>query len=221
MSNPPAMPRPSHCPPPAAAGHEALFAGGCVRDRLLGHEPKDYDIATSAVPSEVLGLFPGSNEVGAHFGVVIAKHGGHHVEIATFRTDGSYRDGRRPDSRDLLHRRRRTRSAGISPSTACSKTRKPARSSITSAAWPTSRHASSAPSAIPKARFTEDGLRLLRAVRFAARIGFVIEPATDAALRDCAHLLDRISPERIRDEFSRSSPPRAARREWNIWWKPA
>ncbi len=81
-----------------AAGHEALFAGGCVRDKLLDHPPEDYDIATSAVPSEVLELFPGSNEVGAHFGVVIAKHCGHHVEIATFRTDGSYRDGRRPES---------------------------------------------------------------------------------------------------------------------------
>src|SRR6218665_869958 len=81
-----------------AAGHEALFAGGCVRDRFLGLEPKDYDIATSATPAEVIRLFPGSNEVGAHFGVVIAKHAGHHVEIATFRTDGSYKDARRPDS---------------------------------------------------------------------------------------------------------------------------
>ena len=81
-----------------AAGHEAFFAGGCVRDRLLGLEPKDYDIATSATPAQVIQLFPGANEVGAHFGVVIAKHGGHHVEIATFRTDGSYKDGRRPDN---------------------------------------------------------------------------------------------------------------------------
>ena len=71
-----------------AAGHQALFAGGCVRDKLLGLEPKDYDIATSATPAEVLRIFPGANEVGAHFGVVIAKHQGHHVEIATFRTDG-------------------------------------------------------------------------------------------------------------------------------------
>jgi len=81
-----------------AAGHVAFFAGGCVRDRLLGHEPQDFDIATSARPEQVLALFPGANEVGAHFGVVIAKHGGHPVEIATFRTDGSYRDARRPES---------------------------------------------------------------------------------------------------------------------------
>ena len=80
-----------------AAGHEALFAGGCVRDRLLGLVPKDYDIATSARPEQVLALFPGANEVGAHFGVVIAKCRGHHVEIATFRTDGIYKDGRREE----------------------------------------------------------------------------------------------------------------------------
>ncbi|MEI7928319.1 MAG: CCA tRNA nucleotidyltransferase, partial [Verrucomicrobiales bacterium] len=80
------------------AGHEALLAGGCVRDKLLGRIPKDFDVATSATPAQVLRLFPGSNEVGAHFGVVIVKQGGHHVEVATFRTDGSYKDGRRPDS---------------------------------------------------------------------------------------------------------------------------
>ena len=96
-----------------AAGHEALFAGGCVRDRLLGHPPKDYDIATSAMPAEVLELFPGSNEVGAHFGVVIAKHGGHHVEIATFRTDGSYQ-GRPPAGvRHLLHPAGRRQAPGF------------------------------------------------------------------------------------------------------------
>ena len=80
------------------AGHVAYFAGGCVRDKLLGKEPKDYDIATSATPAQVTKLFPGSNEVGAHFGVVIAKQHGTAVEIATFRTDGSYKDGRRPEA---------------------------------------------------------------------------------------------------------------------------
>jgi len=194
-----------------ASGHEALFAGGCVRDRLLGHPPEDYDIATSAVPSEVLDLFPGSNEVGAHFGVVIAKHGGHHVEIATFRTDGSYRDGRRPDSvtfstplEDALRRDFTINGLFETPETG-----------------EVIDHVGGLPDlkagvirAIgdPRARFTEDGLRLLRAVRFAARIGFTIEPATDAALRECAPLLDRISPERIRDEFSKilTSPRRRA-----------
>ncbi len=192
-----------------AAGHEALFAGGCVRDRLLGHPPKDYDIATSAVPSEVLEVFPGSNEVGAHFGVVIAKHGGHHVEIATFRTDGSYRDGRRPESVTFSNAEEdaQRRDFTINGLFEVPETEEvidyvggmdDLRAGIIRAIGD------------PKARFTEDGLRLLRAVRFAARIGFLIEPETDAALRDCAPLLDRISPERIREEFSKilTSPRR-------------
>ena len=82
-----------------AAGHEALFAGGCVRDRLLGHRAEGLRHRhLRAARARCMELFPGANEVGAHFGVVIAKHGGHHVEIATFRTDGSYRDGRRPET---------------------------------------------------------------------------------------------------------------------------
>jgi poly(A) polymerase len=185
-----------------AAGHEAFFAGGCVRDRLLDHEPKDYDIATSATPAEVTKLFPGSNEVGAHFGVVIAKHGGHHVEIATFRTDGSYKDGRRPESVTFSTpeedaKRRDFTINGLFEN--------PETGEVIDFVGGLTDLRNGVIRAIgdPKARFEEDGLRLLRAVRFAARLGFEIEPETDAALRDCAPLLDRISPERIRDEFSR------------------
>lgn len=185
-----------------AAGHEAFFAGGCVRDRLLEHEPKDYDIATSATPAEVTKLFPGSNEVGAHFGVVIAKHGGHHVEIATFRTDGSYKDGRRPESVTFSTpeedaKRRDFTINGLFEN--------PETGDVIDFAGGLTDLKNGVIRAIgdPKARFEEDGLRLLRAVRFAARLGFTIEPETDAALRDCAPLLDRISPERIRDEFSK------------------
>jgi poly(A) polymerase len=194
-----------------AAGHQALFAGGCVRDKLLGHEPEDYDIATSAVPSEVLGLFPGSNEVGAHFGVVIAKHGGHHVEIATFRTDGSYRDGRRPESVTFSTPQEDARRRDF---TINGLFEVPETGEVIDYVGGLADLDAGIIRAIgdAKARFTEDGLRLLRAVRFAARIGFAIEPATDAALRDCAKLLDRISPERIRDEFSKilTSPRRRA-----------
>jgi poly(A) polymerase len=194
-----------------AAGHQALFAGGCVRDKLLDHEPEDYDIATSAVPSEVLGLFPGSNEVGAHFGVVIAKHGGHHVEIATFRTDGSYRDGRRPESVTFSSPEEDARRRDF---TINGLFEVPETGEIIDHVGGMADLKAGVIRAIgdAQARFTEDGLRLLRAVRFAARIGFTIEPATDAALRECAHLLDRISPERIRDEFSKilTSPRRRA-----------
>ena len=192
-----------------AAGHEAYFAGGSVRDRLMEHEPKDFDIATSAPPAEVMKLFPGSNEVGAHFGVVIAKHGGHHVEIATFRTDGSYKDGRRPESVTFSTpeedaKRRDFTINGLFEI--------PETGEVIDFVGGLADLKTGVIRAIgdPKARFEEDGLRLLRAVRFAARLGFTIEPATDAALRDCAPLLDRISPERIREEFSKilTSPRR-------------
>lgn len=184
------------------AGHTAYFAGGCVRDKRLGLEPKDYDIATSAVPSEVLRLFPGSNEVGAHFGVVIAKHEGHHVEIATFRTDGSYGDGRRPDSvtfsnpNEDAHRRDFTINGLFE---------NPETGQIIDHVGGVGDLEARIIRAIgtPSHRFQEDALRLLRAVRFSTSLGFPIEPVTLAAVRDNAHLLEKISPERIRDEFSK------------------
>ena len=79
-------------------GHTTFFAGGCVRDTLLNQEPKDYDIATSATPEQVLNLFPKADSIGAHFGVILVKFEGEGFEVATFRHDGSYSDGRRPDS---------------------------------------------------------------------------------------------------------------------------
>ncbi len=184
------------------AGHQALFAGGCVRDRLLGKEPKDYDIATSATPAQVTRLFPGSNEVGAHFGVVIAKCRGHHVEIATFRTDGSYRDGRRPDSVTFSTpeedaRRRDFTINGLfeDPATGELIDHVGGRADLDARVL---RAIGS-----PADRFAEDSLRLLRAVRFAVTLGFEIEPATWSAMCEHADGLARISPERIRDEFSR------------------
>lgn len=192
-----------------AAGHVALFAGGCVRDRLLDHEPKDYDIATSATPAEVTKLFPGSNEVGAHFGVVIAKHGGHHVEIATFRTDGSYKDGRRPESVTFSTPEQDAKRRDF---TINGLFENPETGEVIDYVGGLADLQARVIRAIgtPRARFEEDGLRLLRAVRFAARMGFTIEPVTDAALRECASLLDRISPERVREEFSKilTSPRR-------------
>src|SRR6187431_3661882 len=80
------------------AGHRAVFAGGCVRDMLREVPPKDYDIATSATPDEVQALFPRSHAVGAAFGVIVVHQGGHNFEVATFRREGVYSDGRRPDS---------------------------------------------------------------------------------------------------------------------------
>src|SRR5271156_1463012 len=78
------------------AGHAAFLVGGCVRDLLLGRAPKDFDVATSAQPDELLRLFPGADQVGAHFGVVLVHEGGASVEVATFRSDLGYADGRHP-----------------------------------------------------------------------------------------------------------------------------
>jgi len=186
----------------SAAGHEALFAGGCVRDHLLGKEPKDYDIATSARPAEVVRLFPGSNEVGAHFGVVIAKHGGHHVEVATFRTDGSYKDGRRPEAVTFATPQEDAQRRDF---TINGMFERPETGEIIDFVGGLADLRAGILRAIgePAARFREDALRLLRAVRFSTCLGFPIEPDTRAALAACADLLARISPERIRDEFSK------------------
>lgn len=191
------------------AGHTAYFAGGCVRDKLLNLIPKDYDIATSANPTEVLKLFPGSNEVGAHFGVVIVKHHGHHIEIATFRTDGSYKDGRRPDSvifstQEEDAQRRDFTINGLFED--------PISGKIIDHVGGMADLDARLIRAIGDAeqRFQEDALRLLRAVRLSTTLGFPIEPKTFAAIQSNAHLLEKISPERIRDEFSKiiTSPNR-------------
>ena len=185
-----------------AAGHEALLAGGCVRDKLLGREPKDFDIATSARPAEVLALFPKSNEVGAHFGVVIAKHRGHHIEIATFRTDGCYKDGRRPESVTFSTPEEDAQRRDF---TVNGLFERPDTGEIIDHVGGVADLRAKRLRAIgdPVARFQEDALRLLRAIRFSTVLGFEIEPETMAAITTCAGLLGRISPERVRDEFAK------------------
>ena len=184
------------------AGHQALFAGGCVRDRLLGKEPKDHDIATSALPEQVLALFPGGNQVGAHFGVILVREKGCTVEVASFRTDGSYGDGRRPDrvmfsTPEEDARRRDFTINGLFEI--------PESGEIIDHVGGLADLRAGVLRAIgePRERFTEDSLRLLRAVRFHCALGFALEPTTARALADCSPLLARIAPERIRDEFSR------------------
>jgi tRNA nucleotidyltransferase/poly(A) polymerase len=194
-----------------AAGHLALFAGGCVRDHLLGLNPKDYDIATSATPTEVLKLFPGSNEVGAHFGVVIAKANGQAVEIATFRTDGCYKDGRHPESVTFSNPQEDAQRRDF---TINGLFEVPETGEVIDHVGGLADLRAGRIRAIgnPQARFEEDALRLLRAVRFSSVLGFEIEQETLAAITHCAPLLTRISPERIRDEFSKilCSPRRRA-----------
>jgi putative nucleotidyltransferase with HDIG domain len=186
-----------------ASGHAAYFVGGCVRDLLLGRIPKDFDVATSARPQELLALFPGANTVGAHFGVVLVHQDSAQVEVATFRADLEYRDGRHPEAvrfeteprEDVLRRDFTINALLLDPVTGkildFTEGRADLEAGVIRAIGD------------PFRRFGEDHLRLLRAVRFAARFGFSIEPATFAAMRSLAPLIQSVSAERVRDEIAR------------------
>lgn len=198
------------------AGNAAYLVGGCVRDLLLGRQPKDYDIATSAPPSELLRMFPNADRVGAHFGVVLVHEDGAHVEVATFRSDMEYLDGRRPlavrfetDPREDARRRDFTINALLLD---------PATGELLDFVGGRADLDARLVRAIgdPVTRFREDHLRLLRAVRFAARLDFAIEPGTFDAIRNCAHLIADVSPERVRDEVSRILTENGARRGFEL-----
>jgi len=204
------------------AGHQAFFAGGCVRDLLLGLAPKDYDVATSAKPNEIMLLFAKTRTVGAHFGVVLVcdrigdeeiQTGGEEIqtEVATFRHDGAYSDGRRPDAvrfstspeEDVVRRDFTINGLLLDPilfdeaGDAAAATldfvhgREDLAAGIVRAIGS------------PDLRFSEDKLRMLRAVRFAARLQFQLDPATAAAIRQHATEIHHVSAERVRDELTR------------------
>jgi poly(A) polymerase len=182
-----------------AEGHQALLAGGCVRDPLLGKEPKDYDIATSATPAQVGHLFPGSQLVGAHFGVVIIRWQGHFIEVATFRKDGLYTDGRRPDSVQFTSAEEDAKRRDF---TVNGLFFDPLKNQVLDYVGGRADLEKKILRSIgdPAARFAEDHLRLLRAVRFATVLGFEIEKDTWNALVSLAPKIATVSAERIRDE---------------------
>ena len=192
------------------AGHTTYFAGGCVRDALLGIEPKDYDLATSATPDEVMALFPRSNAIGAHFGVILVKEGKFPFEIATFRHDGSYKDGRHPESVTFSTPEEDAQRRDF---TVNGLFQDPQTEEIIDFVGGQADLKTQTLRAIGNAsdRFQEDALRLMRAIRFATVLEFQIEPTTWDAICDNAHLLSQISAERIRDEFTRTltAPARA------------
>lgn len=178
------------------AGHTAYLAGGCVRDRLMGLAPKDYDVATSATPQQARKLFRRSRSVGESFGVVLVQVGRHGIEVATFRAEWGYHDGRRPDHvifTDAEHdaQRRDFTINGLFEDPIEGKVidyvggQEDLRARVIRAIGD------------PDERFAEDYLRMLRAVRFAARFDFPIEPQTAEAIRRHAPKLGRISRERI------------------------
>jgi poly(A) polymerase len=194
-----------------ANGQEALLVGGCVRDLLLGRAPKDWDVATDALPDRIEALFPKTVAVGKAFGIIaVVCDDGSMVEVATYRADSPYADGRHPGAvtftnarEDALRRDFTVNALFLDPATGEIRDYVGGRADLDARVL----------RAIgdPETRFTEDHLRLLRAVRFASVLGFAIDPATFAAIRKLAPQICRISAERIRDELFRllTEAPRA------------
>ena len=182
------------------AGHTAYFAGGCVRDELLALDPHDYDIATSAKPAEVQKLFPHTQAVGAHFGVILVMEHGRAFEVATFRSDHEYIDGRRPE---MVTFSTPEEDAARRDFTINGMFHDPVADKFIDFVGGREDLASQTLRAIgdPVARFREDKLRLLRAVRFAARFGYQIDPATWDAIKTHAADIHAVSAERIREEL--------------------
>jgi poly(A) polymerase len=197
-------------------GYQALLAGGCVRDLLLARVPVDYDIATDTLPDQVMALFPDSVAVGAQFGVVFIPRDGFKVEVATFRSDGNYSDGRRPDQ--VLYAKSPEEDVQRRDFTINGLMMRPETSDVLDFVGGQADLKAGVIRAIgePDRRFTEDKLRLMRAVRFAARFGFAIEPETFAAIRRHAHEIGVVSAERLRDELTKLLTEGAARRGFEL-----
>lgn len=193
------------------AGFEAYWVGGCVRDQLLGREPGDYDVATSARPGQIEALFPHTIPVGRKFGVILVLAGGRQFQVATFRAESDYADGRRPRrvtfcsaSADARRRDFTVNGLFYDPVRAQLLDWVGGQADLTAGLIRTI--------GAPEDRFAEDHLRLLRAARFAAQLGFQIEAATLAAVRANAPKLRSVSAERVRDELVKLfRAPHAAR----------
>jgi poly(A) polymerase len=213
-------------------GHQAYFAGGCVRDLLLGREPADYDVATDATPRQVMQIFPQTYAVGEQFGVVLVpslsverrasspvntnSEGKGAVEVATFRSDVGYSDGRHPDEvrftedphDDVLRRDFTINGMMLDPATNDLLDfvggRDDLKAGIVRAIGD------------PERRFAEDKLRMLRAVRFAARFDYQIDPATLAAIQKLAPQIRQVSCERVREELTKMLTEGRARRAFEL-----
>jgi len=201
----------SICDTLQGAGFQAFLVGGCVRDILLQREPADYDVATNATPDQVLELFPDGVGVGAQFGVILVPRDGIKVEVATFRSDIGYADGRHPDrvayasSPEEDVKRRDFTINGLVMRHDSGEIldfvdgQADLRAGVIRAIGE------------PDRRFAEDKLRMLRAVRFAARFGYEIEPETFRAIRKHAREIGVVSAERIREELTKILTEGAAR----------
>ena len=197
-------------------GYQALLVGGCVRDILLGREPADYDVATDATPDQVMALFPESVAVGAQFGVILVPGNGLKVEVATFRADAGYSDGRHPDA--VVFARSPEEDVQRRDFTINGLLMRHDTGEVLDFVDGLQDLRAAVIRAIgePERRFREDKLRLLRAVRFAARFGFKIETATLDAIRRHAREITQVSAERVREELTKLLTEGAARRGFEL-----
>lgn len=193
------------------AGFTAYFAGGCVRDRVLGIEPADYDVATDATPEQIVGVFPSARGVGEAFGVMLVRMGGRTIEVATFRSEGGYVDGRRPTEVRFTNAKEDAQRRDF---TINGLFEDPSSGAVIDHVGGQDDIAARRLRAIgdPDARFREDRLRTLRAARFAARFSLAVDPATADAARRYAPDLAGVSRERVGQELRKmlAHPTRAA-----------
>ena len=208
-------------------GFQAYFVGGCVRDLLLGRKPKDYDVATDATPSQVMDIFPQTYAVGSQFGVVLvppdevqenAGEGSQAkaVEVATFRSDIGYSDGRHPD--EVRFSRDPREDVARRDFTINGMLLDPVSGEVLDFVGGRDDLAAGIVRTIgdPEKRFTEDKLRMMRAVRFAARFEYRVDAATFEAIQRLAHQIDVVSRERVRDELTRMLTEGHARRAFRM-----
>jgi len=184
-------------------GFQALLAGGSVRDLLLGQTPADYDVTTNATPEEAMELFPESVAVGAQFGVILIPADGHKVEVATFRSDAGYSDGRHPDR--VIYAKSAEEDVQRRDFTVNGLLMRHDTGEILDFVGGRADLQAGIIRAIgePGRRFEEDKLRMLRAVRFATRFGFEIEAETFRAIQKRVGMIHQVSAERIRDELTK------------------